>query len=78
MEDMDVCNGMVFVDVNDEETAEVAASCSIADLERNHHHLNCLRAKGVCRALSHALAGAFILWSEKYLFVFSFKLNFTS
>ncbi len=60
MEDIDICNGMVLVGVNDEETADVVALCSIADLERHQHHLNCLRAKGVCRTLSHALAGAFI------------------
>ncbi len=56
VEDLDVSNGMVIMDdINDEGTAEVVRG-AMADLER-HHHLNCLRAKGVCRTLSRALAG---------------------
>ncbi len=73
VEVFDIVNGMVFVDENAEETAEVGAPCSIADLEKCHHHLYCLRAKGICRTLSHALAGTYAyLMARKLFFFFSF------
>ncbi len=59
VEDLNMRNGMVITDINNDGGEEkiVEVVCTIADLDRCHH-LNCLRAKGVCRTLSRALAGA--------------------